>query len=575
VVPIDALAEHILAFNNVTEFKNEVLPNLDPLDYVDRLHKFSLTAKEWLNTENPKESYSGQIEDITNILAQCLFRLKRVYDGYKDIQVIDGLKKFSSDMSIELKPSIEIIKDVVRIANGSSTGLKDLNETFCDDDAFNEDKIIKWLRKRYLRVRFYSETKSFGKVKDHVFLIIEDYLLKSPKNSLGAKIESTRSINIELFCEIEEHLWNIVLGDELEKLTDERVEKELPEELLKKLKDTKSFSIKEFDGESTGKYIDFLEEIRQVMARYPKLDLNTMRNAIDEYSYKSVFKRSGKSFSTKDFSVKDEIHNLLDNSWDSTDRKIQSKSHYSELLKKVKDEDELFHIIKEYYHGLPSEIEFKGKKINLQTEFLKDIEYPEKLSKYFSFGQSVRNLKDRITEYTAKSLAELAYASLDKDEIKKGFKGYNGHSTEELVMYLMHKGYKLQDALSVYFNLLNIPLHSGNKHFSETDKEFDASGDGASYISSLDTGGEEGDQAIFSSDDWIQNVKTNAVDIPEGTFTKSGEEIAKTLEDPKVSPKGIGSAVKMAVFYKNRAGKNLDPERKIEIDKAIKILENK
>ena len=43
----------------------------------------------------------------------------------------------------------------------------------------------------------------------------------------------------------------------------------------------------------------------------------------------------------------------------------------------------------------------------------------------------------------------------------------------------------------------------------------------------------------------------------------------------KVSPKGLGSAIRMVQFYINRAGKNLPAARKRELEQAKRILQEK
>ena len=72
---------------------------------------------------------------------------------------------------------------------------------------------------------------------------------------------------------------------------------------------------------------------------------------------------------------------------------------------------------------------------------------------------------------------------------------------------------------------------------------------------------------------WVQTVKTVSTSPPEGIFTKDAETIAKTLAKPSVSPKGIGSAIKMVQYFINRAGKGLSKARKRELEKAKKILQ--
>jgi tRNA(adenine34) deaminase len=72
---------------------------------------------------------------------------------------------------------------------------------------------------------------------------------------------------------------------------------------------------------------------------------------------------------------------------------------------------------------------------------------------------------------------------------------------------------------------------------------------------------------------WVRNVKTVSTFPPEGTFTKDAETIARIMASKKVSPKGIGSGIRMVQFFINRAGKNLPVEQKEELEKAKRILQ--
>jgi tRNA(adenine34) deaminase len=72
---------------------------------------------------------------------------------------------------------------------------------------------------------------------------------------------------------------------------------------------------------------------------------------------------------------------------------------------------------------------------------------------------------------------------------------------------------------------------------------------------------------------WVQNVKTVSTFPPPDTFNKPAKQIAKTLADPKVSPKGLGSAVRMVQYFINRGGKNLSAKRKGELEKAKHLLQ--
>ena len=62
---------------------------------------------------------------------------------------------------------------------------------------------------------------------------------------------------------------------------------------------------------------------------------------------------------------------------------------------------------------------------------------------------------------------------------------------------------------------------------------------------------------------------------PEGIFTNNAETIAHVMSSKEVSPKGIGSGIRMVQFYINRAGKNLPPSRKAELEKAKEIMRRK
>jgi hypothetical protein len=71
---------------------------------------------------------------------------------------------------------------------------------------------------------------------------------------------------------------------------------------------------------------------------------------------------------------------------------------------------------------------------------------------------------------------------------------------------------------------------------------------------------------------WVQDVKSVSTFPPEGTFTKDAATIARIMASKKVSPKGIGSGIRMIQYFINRAGKSLPAERKRELEKAKRIL---
>jgi hypothetical protein len=72
---------------------------------------------------------------------------------------------------------------------------------------------------------------------------------------------------------------------------------------------------------------------------------------------------------------------------------------------------------------------------------------------------------------------------------------------------------------------------------------------------------------------WIRGVKTVSTSPPKGLFAKDAETIARTMASRKVSPKGIGSGIRMIQFFINRAGKKLRPDRKQELERAKRLLQ--
>ena len=74
---------------------------------------------------------------------------------------------------------------------------------------------------------------------------------------------------------------------------------------------------------------------------------------------------------------------------------------------------------------------------------------------------------------------------------------------------------------------------------------------------------------------WVRDVKTVSTFPPEGTFTKDAQTIARTMASKKVSPKGIGSGIRMIQFFINRAGKNLSSKQRRELEKAKILLQDR
>ena len=74
---------------------------------------------------------------------------------------------------------------------------------------------------------------------------------------------------------------------------------------------------------------------------------------------------------------------------------------------------------------------------------------------------------------------------------------------------------------------------------------------------------------------WVKEVKTDSTHPPQGLFTKSPEEIARSLASKKISPKGPASGMRMLTYFINRAGKGLSTTRRAKLERAKKLLSEK
>ena len=72
----------------------------------------------------------------------------------------------------------------------------------------------------------------------------------------------------------------------------------------------------------------------------------------------------------------------------------------------------------------------------------------------------------------------------------------------------------------------------------------------------------------------MAKVTTDSTHPPRGLFTKSAATIARTLALKNVSPKGIGSGMRMLTYFINRAGRGLSRKRRTELNK-VKVLLSK
>jgi tRNA(adenine34) deaminase len=60
---------------------------------------------------------------------------------------------------------------------------------------------------------------------------------------------------------------------------------------------------------------------------------------------------------------------------------------------------------------------------------------------------------------------------------------------------------------------------------------------------------------------------------PAGLFAKDAETIARVMASKRVSPKGIGSGIRMVQFFINRAGRNLPARQRRELERAKRLLQ--
>ena len=74
---------------------------------------------------------------------------------------------------------------------------------------------------------------------------------------------------------------------------------------------------------------------------------------------------------------------------------------------------------------------------------------------------------------------------------------------------------------------------------------------------------------------WVRNVKTVSTYAPKDLFKNDARTIARTMARKSVSPRGVGSGIRMIQYFINRAGKSLSMTRKRELEKAKRILQQK
>jgi hypothetical protein len=74
---------------------------------------------------------------------------------------------------------------------------------------------------------------------------------------------------------------------------------------------------------------------------------------------------------------------------------------------------------------------------------------------------------------------------------------------------------------------------------------------------------------------WVQSVNTESIFPAKDLFTKDARTIASAMASKKVSPKGIGSGIRMIQYFINRGGKNLSASRRRALERAKRILQER
>ena len=72
---------------------------------------------------------------------------------------------------------------------------------------------------------------------------------------------------------------------------------------------------------------------------------------------------------------------------------------------------------------------------------------------------------------------------------------------------------------------------------------------------------------------WSAEVRSVSTFPPAGLFAKDAETIARVMATKRVSPKGLGSGIRMVQFFIHRAGKNLPARPRRELERAKRILQ--
>jgi len=86
---------------------------------------------------------------------------------------------------------------------------------------------------------------------------------------------------------------------------------------------------------------------------------------------------------------------------------------------------------------------------------------------------------------------------------------------------------------------------------------------------------ETGVTTMTKTKKWVRNVKTVSTAPPKELFTKDAQTIAQTMAKKRVSPKGLGSGIRMIQYFINRAGATLSATRQRELERAKALLQKR
>ena len=72
----------------------------------------------------------------------------------------------------------------------------------------------------------------------------------------------------------------------------------------------------------------------------------------------------------------------------------------------------------------------------------------------------------------------------------------------------------------------------------------------------------------------VRRVRTVSTFPPEGLFTRDAATIARVMATRRVSPGGLGSAIRMVQLVLNRGGKGLTASRRRTLERAKRLLQD-